>query len=170
MDFRLAVPEDLPQLRAVFTEVIKDMYANGIPIWNDYYPCELFPEDIENGELYVLTDGGTIAAAFALGAENDGASAIGWENPEAKALYFDRFGVNVHYRRQGLGGAALGKAVETALQMGAEVLRLLVVDCTTPAIPFYLKQGCKQSEGVFCEEISEEVTLREFGFEIGTGK
>ena len=170
MNFRSAVPEDLPQLRTVFGEIIKDMYANGIPIWDEYYPCELFPEDIEKGELFVLTDGEIIAAAFALGAENEGAGAIRWENPGAKALYFDRFGVNVHYRHQGVGGLALSKAVETARQMGADVLRLFVVDSNTPAIKFYLKQGCRQAEGIYNEEIDEETTLQEFGFEIKTGK
>lgn len=35
MDFRLAVMENLPQLKSVFTEIIKNMDDNQIKIWDN---------------------------------------------------------------------------------------------------------------------------------------
>lgn len=165
MELRLAASADLPQLWAVFEEIIKDMYAKGISIWDEYYPCQLFPGDIAAGRLYLLYDGETIAAAFALEERSAGEKAVQWPTEPAKVLYFDRFGVNVNYQRRGVGSAALQAAAALAREKGAEVLRLFVVDCNAPAISLYVKNGFIRAEGIYLEEIDEETTLREFGFE-----
>lgn len=32
------------------------MDENGVPIWDEIYPCEFFAEDIENNRLYVFME------------------------------------------------------------------------------------------------------------------
>lgn len=165
MEFRLATVEDLPQLISVFTEIVKNMNDNGIDIWDEVYPCEFFAEDIKNSALYLLTDKNTIVSAFALCADNLGENAVKWQDNSAKALYLDRFGVNVNYAKRGIGSLMLDKAKKTAKKLGADYLRLFVVDINTPAINLYIKNGFKRAIGVFDEVIDEELTLHEYGFE-----
>lgn len=167
MEFTTALPADLPQLRAVFGEIIRDMDAHGIDIWDDYYPCALFPGDIENGRLHLLRDGDVIVAAFALEEEHQGAESMDWQIA-GKALYFDRFGVNVAYRRRGLGGAVLREAVKLARERGADALRLFVVDRNLPALALYERSGFRRAPGIYGEQIDEETTLWEYGYELET--
>lgn len=56
MDLRLAVMEDLPQIKAIYKEIIKNMDSNNIQIWDEIYPCEFLENDIKNNQLYVLID------------------------------------------------------------------------------------------------------------------
>ena len=165
MDLRLAEKSDLPQLKTMYEKIIGNMNQNNIRIWDEIYPCEFFQEDIENRSLYLLTKDHDIAAAFALCESNDGEDHLKWKNAEEKALYIDRFGVNVNYLRQGIGGLMLKNAMERAKQKGAKHLRLFVVDINKPAINLYLKNGFKRVDGIYEEKIDDFV-LREYGFEI----
>lgn len=56
MDLRLAVMEDLPQIKAIYKEIIKNMDSNNIQIWDEIYLCEFLENDIKNNQLYVLID------------------------------------------------------------------------------------------------------------------
>ncbi len=166
MKFRLAEMSDLPQLKEVFTEITAEMTRNCGVIWNDYYPCELFEEDIENKALYILEDNGIIVSAFALYETNPAEKYIEWQHKKARALYIERFGVNVNYQRRGIAGLMIEKAAEIAHNMNIRYLRLFVVDRNTPAINLYEKNGFKRMEGIFNEDISEDVVYTEFGYEI----
>lgn len=165
MEFRLARPQDLPQLTAVYQKIIAQMAQNGVDIWDEVYPCALFDSDIAQKRLSILVDGPDIAAAFALCAANDGAAFIQWAQPQAKALYLDRLGVSPAYSRQGLGGEMLRRAAALAKEAGAAYLRLFVVDCNLPAIRLYRKSGFLQMPGCYEEQIDDELVLREWGFE-----
>jgi len=164
MIFRLADKNDLPLLKKMYKEIIDNMKRNNIQIWDEVYPCEFFQNDIDCHRLYLLVDD-DIAAAFALCESNNGEGHLKWNNTKAKALYIDRFGVNVNYLRHGFGGLMLKNAISLAKQKNAEYLRLLVVDINKPAINLYLKNGFRQADGIYEEKIDEFV-LREYGFEI----
>lgn len=165
MRFRPATEADLPRLKAMYARLVDHMNQNGVAIWDEFYPCEFLAGDIAAHALYVLADGDSIAAAFALCPSNDGAAHVTWRDNRARARYLDRFGVNVEYLRQGVGAAMLRHAMQTARQLGAEYLRLFVVDVNRPAIALYRKMGFEQAEGIFEEHI-EDFVLREFGFEM----
>lgn len=51
MKFRLANIDDLPQLKAVYRDIILSMNEDNIRIWDDIYPCEFFGDDIANNCL-----------------------------------------------------------------------------------------------------------------------
>lgn len=143
------------------------MNRNNIPIWDEIYPCEFFRGDIENNRLYLLVEeNDDIVAAFALCESNAGESYVKWENTHDKALYLDRFGVNVDYSRRGIGSIMLKHAITLAKQKHAKYLRLFVVDINKPAINLYSKNGFSQVNGVYEEKIDEDIILREYGFEI----
>lgn len=42
MDFRLAVMQDLSQLKEMYKQIVKNMNEQDIQIWDDIYPCEFF--------------------------------------------------------------------------------------------------------------------------------
>lgn len=166
MDFRLAVMQDLSQLKAVYKDIIQNMNNNKIEIWDDIYPCEFFEEDIRNSRLYVLLNKDEIVSAFALCDTNSGEREIEWQDNKCNALYLDRLGVSVNYARMGIGCFMLEKAKEIARCLGAEYLRLFVVDINKPAIHLYAKNGFIQGNGVYDEVIDDDFVLREYGFEV----
>lgn len=165
MEFRLAVMQDLPQIKAVYRQIVNNMNDQGIQIWDDIYPSEFFAEDIEKQRLYVLMDSEKIVSAFALCSTNEGAKAVRWKQNSAKALYIDRLGVDVPYAKRGIGSFMLAKAKETARVLGAEYLRLFVVDVNEPAIKLYIKNGFVKADGVFNEVFDDGFTLQEYGYE-----
>jgi ribosomal protein S18 acetylase RimI-like enzyme len=166
MDFRLAVMQDLPRLKAVYKDIIQNMNDNQIEIWDDIYPCEFFEEDIQNNQLYVLCEHCEIVSAFALCSTNSGEKSVNWKDSAGKALYIDRLGVNVNYSRKGIGSFMLAKAKEVAKTLGAEYLRLFVVDINEPAIYLYAKNGFTKARGAYDEVIDDGLVLHEYGYEI----
>lgn len=91
---------------------------------------------------------------------------VKWRDNQCKALYLDRLGVNVNYLRRGMGGLMLEKARETARNLGAEYLRLFVVDINEPAIGRYYSNGFTRADSVYDEVIDEDLILHEYGFEV----
>ena len=60
----------------------------------------------------------------------------------------------------------LERAKDTAKDLGAEYLRLFVVDINTPAIQLYLKNGFTRGAGVYDLIIDNDLVLQEYGFEL----
>ncbi|PJI06726.1 MULTISPECIES: GNAT family N-acetyltransferase [Clostridium] len=167
MNFRLANIDDLPKLKAVYGNIINNMMKNNISIWDEIYPCEFFRDDIENNRLYLLEGKhDDIVAAFALCESSDGESHVKWKDPNDRALYLDRFGVNVNYSRKGIGSMMLKHAITVTKQKNIRYLRLFVVDINKPAINLYLKNGFSKVDGIYEERIDDDIILREYGFEI----
>ena len=166
MDLRQAVMQDLPQLKDMYKQIIKDMNEQNIHIWDDIYPCEFFEEDIKNNQLYTLLNNEEIVSAFVLSNTNLGETAVEWNDKNAKAVYIDRLGVNVKYSRKGIGSLMLDKAKEIAKTLDAEYLRLFVVDINIPAIQLYTKKRFVKVNGVYNEVFDDGFVLHEYGYEI----
>lgn len=166
MEIVLAKLEDLEQIKSMYTKIIENMYANGIKIWNKYYPNEVFIEDIENNNLYILKENDNILGAFAIYEHINPEEDIEWENIEAKAYLLNRLGVNVDYLRQGIGQKLIKGACEIATNKGAGYLRLLVSEINNPAIELYIKNNFKKLNGIHVEKIREDFSLNEYGFEM----
>lgn len=166
MNMRLANMDDLPQLKSVYEKIIDNMNKNNIRIWNEIYPYSFFSDDIENNRLYILAENNDIVAVFALCESNSGEKYVKWANNYDKALYIDRFGVNIKYLRKGIGSVVLKEAVTLAKDRAAKYLRLFVVDINEPAINLYIKNGFKRVEGIYDEIIDDDLVLHEYGFEM----
>ena len=165
MEFRMAVMQDLEQLKAVYREIIGDMGARGIDIWDDIYPCEFFADDIEKKRLYVLKDGDEILSAFAMEDTNDGEQAVTWSDMGAKVLYMERLGVNVKYAGKGIATLMIEKAKEVAKMSGAKYLRLFAADINKPAICLYEKNGFIKADGIYDMVFDDGFVLHGAGYE-----
>ena len=71
MNFLKAEPNDVPEIMALYKEVIKTTFTT----WDENYPsADLIKSDIDDGNFYVLkTDDGKIVAASFLGVKKDDA-------------------------------------------------------------------------------------------------
>lgn len=165
MGFRIADTEDLPRLKEVCRDIVKDMDSRGICIWDEIYPCEFLQEDILKGRLYLLEENGVLLSAFALCGEHDGETKVGWKDSSAKAIYLDRLGVHPGCGRRGIGSRMLKEAKDLTKQAGARYLRLFVVDSNEPAISLYQKNGFETADGIYEEVIDDDLVLREYGME-----
>ena len=166
MKLRLAVLEDLPELKIMFQKIIAQMYDNGIKIWNEFYPYEEFEGDIISNNLYLLTSKGVIVAAFGLYNSIAGRENFEWKDKKANSLYLGRLGVNPDFLRKGIGSLILDYAQKIAIKKGKTFIRLLVSDENIPAIKLYEKNGFVKISGRHCEfsEASNKNVV-EFGFE-----
>lgn len=165
MEFRLAVMQDLEQLKYIYEEIIRNMNEKGIQIWDDIYPCEFFENDIKNNQLYILQNNGELISAFVLCDRSPGENAVEWKDKHAKAMYLDRLGVNIKYSKMGIGSSMITKAKEIARTLGAEYLRLFVVDINEPAIRLYEKNYFFKAKGIYNEVFDDGFVLHEFGYE-----
>lgn len=166
MEFRLAVPDDLPNIKEVYQAIVKRMIENKIKIWDDVYPCDFFEEDINKNRLYILLDKEIIAAAFVLTNEHSGYKNVEWQDNTATAVYLDRLGVNVLYGRKGIASMMIAKAIEVGRKSGAQYLRLFVIDENKPAINLYEKNKLIKAKGIYTEIIDDELSFNEYGYEI----
>lgn len=167
MKLRKANMQDISQIKEMYTNIVKQMENNGIYIWDEIYPCEYFEEDIKKNQFYILVNNKEeILSGFALNSFHEGEEYIIWEKEKANALYIDRLGVNVKHLRKGIGACMLREACFLAKQLGGEYLRLFVVDNNFPAIALYEKTKFEKREGVYEEQIDEDLSFNEYGFEV----
>ncbi|MGN1338848.1 MAG: GNAT family N-acetyltransferase [Oscillospiraceae bacterium] len=167
MELRKARQSDLPQLRTVYADIVENMVLSGVDLWNEYYPYEAFPGDIEADRLWLLCDGDIIAGAFALELYTD-SGGVTWEQPGVPAMTLMRLGVNPAYQRRGIGAGCVEYAKDIARERGCSYLRLFVVDINVPAERFYIKCGFVRGEGQHIEHIADLSPdgLIEYGYEI----
>ena len=165
MEFRLAKINDLPAVQAMYRALISDLRARGLDLWSDYYPCEFFIRDIEMNRLYLLSEGETPAAAFALDDSTLGSESVPWTFDAKKPLYLERLGVNPRFLRRGLGSFALSKAKETAKSRGADCLRLFVIETNAPAMALYEKNAFEKIDRLCHETVDAGVTLHGYGYQ-----
>jgi ribosomal protein S18 acetylase RimI-like enzyme len=166
MEFRLAKEKDSGQLKDVYEKIIKEMNEANIQIWDNIYPCQFIEEDVKSKRLYIMLNDEEIISSFALCNTNTGEDSINWQSTSGKALYLDRFAVNVKYSKKGIGSLMLVMAKKVAKDLGAEYLRLFVVDINKPAIKFYEKNGFAKAAGIYYEKFDDGFELCEFGYEI----
>ena len=161
----LAKEKDLSEVKEVFYKIVQNMNSNGISIWNDYYPIEVFEEDIRKKNLYLLKDHDSLLGAFVMYEHNDIESDVKWKDKKAKAFLLNRLGVNVNYLRKGIGERLVLEASLLAKKKGAKFLRLLVVLENSPAIKLYEKCNFKRVDGIHEEIISDDYSLFEYAYE-----
>lgn len=166
MEARLANLDDFVQIKKIYAEIVADMIAKNLNIWDEIYPCSCFMEDIQRERLYVIENNGSIVSAFALCSHNDGNQQVTWHDPKATYLYLDRLGVCVKEQKKGMGALAIQSAMEFAKKRKIAYLRLFVVEENHAAINLYEKMGFQKAMGIYHEVIDDTLTLHELGYEI----
>lgn len=166
MIFRVAETEDLPELKHMYKHLINFMNCQNIQIWNDIYPCEFLEQDVQNNRLYILIKDNEIIAAASLCDDVYEDTSISWKYPAEKALYIDRFAVNMDYSGQGIGNTLLTNLKNVSKNKGAEALRLFIVNFNKLAINLYENNGFTKADGIYKEIIDDCISLDEIGYEI----
>lgn len=166
MNIRLANKKDIDALISMYMDIIQDMRANDICIWDDIYPIEQIEIDVLDGVFYVLEKDNTIVAGFSVYDDNSAKGEIEWHDIDATALYLGCIGVNMDYRRQGIGREIIDKSVDIAIDRGIHYIRLLVENRNVPAINMYTKYGFEKKRGIHKESYpSRGLELVECGYE-----
>ena len=85
IEFTKAKRSDIDEIVDMFRYTIKEMNANGIPQWDEIYPCrDDLLHDMEQQELYVGKIEGKAAVAYVLNQECDDEYQNGmWLYPDA---------------------------------------------------------------------------------------
>ena len=142
-------------VRAYDLETVKGHYINVIEntpeidktarwVYGKHPTDEALRSFIENGEMYLLADGGTVAGMVAIvmhqGTDYED---IPWteklENDQVATLHL--LAVCPEYRGRSLGNTILELAGELAKQQGKRAIRLDVLESNHPARHLYEKNG-----------------------------
>jgi ribosomal protein S18 acetylase RimI-like enzyme len=165
MTLRKATAADLPRLLALYRSLVDDMLSRGLLVWDEVYPCNVVPDDVARGRLYLFEEGADIAAAFVINPAHAGQDSVGWHVREGTPLYLDRLAVSLAYRGRHLGAACIDEAARLSREAGAAALRLFVVNRNAPAIHVYEACGFVRAEGFFPLSFSGQI-LPEYGYEL----
>ena len=167
MNLRLAKKEDLNILETMYNSIIDNMNRQNIRIWHPYYPFEEFEFDIEKNNLYIIEEKNEIICAFCVSNSNDASQNFEWSDPNSKAVYLSRLGVNTNHLKKGVASKALNFTKQIAFSRGAKFIRLMVAIENTPATNLYLKNGFTKVNGT-SEEFAEclNKTITEYGYEL----
>ena len=166
MNLQLATQNDLPLIKEIYKGVVDKMIADGIEMWNNDYPESALITDINDGELYLLKEGGKLLGAFALNTIALGEKHVKCEKDDAQVIYLKRMAVNATMQGKGIARLLIHYAKEEARSNGCEYLRLFVVDYNEPAINLYRSENFLQAEGLYEDNLTEELRFIELGLEI----
>lgn len=136
MNFLKAVQNDMPEIMALYKEVIKTTFTT----WDENYPSEdLIKSDIDNGDFYVLKSDGKIVAASFLGQKKDDKEL--WENALSKPMGVARICVAPNQQGKGIGTTFMRLLIEEAEHRGADGMHFHVCTKNSSAIKMYEKCG-----------------------------
>ncbi len=167
MEFRLATLADLNSIKSMYIEIVEKMLNDGLEIWDDIYPIDFIKDDIVNSRFYIMTEGLDIISGVAISKMHGGENSVNWQNPKSSAMYVDRLGVNIKHLNKGVASKTIENIIKIAKHRDVEYLRLFVVDKNTPAINLYEKNKFMKVDGIYNELIDDELTLKQYAYEIG---
>ena len=139
---RLATPEDMPAVYAIYREAIDTMNANGIPQWDELYPTPaILDADLARGELYVAQTDAGVAAAVVLNTQCDPAyDTVAWEGGEPFSSV-PRLCVSPGAQGAGVGRGLMAAVEAWAKQRGYADIRLDAFSQNPHALRMYAGLG-----------------------------
>tara|TARA_B100000214_G_C23947508_1_gene618691 strand:+ start:1077 stop:1583 length:507 start_codon:yes stop_codon:yes gene_type:complete len=157
MKIRLAIMEDLNDVKKIAEACAIDMANYSIFQWNDKYPSrEVFKKDIESGSLYVLEINKKVIGCIALTDFKDAEyKDIKWINKDSKNLYIHRLAVNPDFQKNGNGRKLMDFAESFAVENNFVSIRLDTFSLNHRNNKFYKSRGYTQLEDVFFPMQSE---------------
>ena len=145
--FRPAQESDVPQLRALYNDIIDAMDASR---WHARWRKDGYPSDADlaaaarAGELQLCLVAGEVAGAMVLNHEyNAGYEQAPWavDCSAAEVLCIHTLGVSPRFQRQGVAAAMVRHAAGVARACGCKCLRLDVIEGNLPADLLYQRLG-----------------------------
>ena len=123
---RKAQLDEIDELMAITQACANDMISNGIFQWNEHYPNrEAFVEDVENGELFVLSKEDSIVGCIVISYIKDKEyDDVKWLTPDAENIYIHRLAIHPAFQGQGLARRMMDFAEDFAKEAKATSVRL----------------------------------------------
>ncbi|TCS95560.1 GNAT family N-acetyltransferase [Hazenella coriacea] len=129
----------------VYHQVVKVMNELGNFQWGNGYPSrKLIQEDIENGELYLLTDGEEITAAVVLNRKwAPEYEHIEWQERDDSFVVIHRLCVNPLYQGKGIAKSLMDAIEQWVMDQGYMSIRLDTFSENHKAQNLFTLQGYK---------------------------
>ena len=139
----------LDDICELYKDATEHLNALGIYQWDDKYPCrEILEEDIHSGNMYVLTSGSRIAAAYVLNEDADIEYISGNWQYKGYGLILHRLCVHPEFQGKGLGRSAVLDAERRAVKSGADFLRLDTFEKNYISTRLYTSMGYRPAGSV----------------------
>ena len=143
MEFLKATQNDVPEIMAHYKNVIKNTFTT----WDENYPDEnLVKTDIDDGNFYVLKDGGKIVAVSFLGEKKNDTET--WNHQLAKPMGVARICVSPNQQGKGVGTAFMQMLISEAKNRGADGMHFHVCTKNVSAMKMYEKCGFVRSDEI----------------------
>jgi len=138
-----ASPEDIPSVMELVAAAILKMNEKGIYQWSDEYPAAgLLRSDAEEGNLFLLHEGGSLAGIMVL---NESASpeyaAIPWTPVSGPILVIHRLCIHPAYQGRSLARGLVSAAVTHARINAYTAIRLDAYTANPAALKLYESSG-----------------------------
>ena len=153
--FRLAEEADLPRILSLYSLAAADLCSRGIFQWDESYPDRATLErDVEKREMYLLRDGGMLAACVVLnGEEPEQHRGIPWKYGGAPGV-IHRLCVSVSLQGEGYGREAVLLSEREFRSRRLDCARLDAFPQNPAAVRLYAGLGYEKSgEVAFGDEI-----------------
>ena len=143
MIFRKAAKEEFYKIRSLYWNLIdKEKDDPSFPHWKKgIHPSdEMMQDSIDKGELYVLSDGGEIAACVIANDEKvEGYTDAPWQIDSDEVIVLHVLAVHPDHRGKGLARKLVENVIEQERKAGKKALRLDVIKNNTTAEKLYQK-------------------------------
>ncbi len=135
----------------------EDMIANGIFQWNEYYPSkQIFENDIQQNELFVLEDNAVILGTIVISSLMDEEYApVKWLVPNGKSIYIHRLAVHPSQQGKGYARQLMAFAENFARVNGITSVRLDTFSKNLRNQKFYEVRGYQKLEAIYFPKQSE---------------
>jgi ribosomal protein S18 acetylase RimI-like enzyme len=134
---------DAKRIMKIIQDAVADMESKGIFQWDSFYPNqEVVNHDLESGAMSVYENEGVIKGMIVLNEQQDQEyQDLAWQFNFGRQLVVHRLCVDPCYQSQGIAGALMKFAEQTAKTLEYQSIRLDAFVNNERAYNFYVKLG-----------------------------
>ncbi len=142
----LASADDVDAVHALLSAAGDRLAARGFPNWLPAYPRERVVENVSDGIVFTVRDGGrgagvVVATYFLRPLPVHPYVGIAFADPSARARYLNRLAVHPDHQGRGIGRWCLERAAEQCAAEGVTAVRCDVLQANVPLRRFYERHG-----------------------------
>ena len=161
MIFRKAAKEDFYKIRSLYWTLIdQEQDEPSFPHWKKgIHPSDgMIQDSIDKGNLYVLVDGGEIAACVIANDQKvEGYADASWQIDSDEVIVLHVLAVHPDHHGKGLARRLVENVIEQERKAGKKALRLDVIENNTTAEKLYQKLGFRyiQTKTLYYNAVGE---------------
>lgn len=148
---------EIPDILSITKACAADMASRGIYQWNDSYPSEeIFLNDLERQELYVLEGPSCLYGCIVISSEKDlEYEGVSWLTPDHNTRYIHRLCIHPDDQGRGYARQLMDFAEALARAKGAASVRLDTFSRNLRNQKFYELRGYRRLADVYFPKQSE---------------